>query len=661
MKILTVIPLQKNPFTEELTYFSSKNIEIGNIVSISIRNKKMLGLVVSSTMASEAKSEIKDMNFNLKKVIESKEISIFKTEFIDSVLRTSQYFISNKNYAFTTLIPTIIKEKYDEIAKFKNTTTDSKNLQATSSTNLKTQKLLFQTSLEERISYYKTFIRESFANKKSVYIVLPRELDIENFEEKLKKGIENFIVSIHSGLSPKNTLSKIEKIMTIEHPVLILGTAPFLSLPRHDIETIILERESDNAYKTISNQPLDLRVFVEIFASKMGVKLILADDLLSFETIGRQNLDNLEELRPLSFRVNFEGKIKILEKNKKEIINADTLEKKINPEKRKFKILTNESIEEIKNTLSKNENVFIFSLRKGLATSTVCKDCGEEVSCEECLSPLVLYIAKDGKKRMYVCNKCKTEKQSMTTCKYCDSWNLMPLGIGTDTVFEEIIKNFPKNKIFKLDSEVAKNSKTAKKIVAEFENTTGNILIGTEMAFFYLKEKVALSLISSFDSLWSIPNFKMSEKILHIVLNTINKTKNSLIIETKNINDSGINAIKNGNYLEYIQGELGDRRKLGYPPYKRFIKITCTGNKEEALKTREYLRELFKDYNPSIFGGFLTKSKNTYITNALIKIDISNWPVFENNLKSKIHQDISSRLNSLSFSFYKKIDPEDLL
>lgn len=661
MKILTVIPLQKNPFTEELTYFSSKNIEIGNIVSISIRNKKILGLVVSSITASEAKSELKSINFNLKKVIESKELSIFKTEFIDSVLLISKYFISNKNYAFTALIPNIIKEKYDEIAKLKNTTTDSKNLEATSSKNLKTQKLLFQTSLDERISYYKTFIRESFANKKSIYIVLPREIDIENFEEKLKKGIENFIISIHSGLSPKKTLAQIEKILTTEHPVLILGTAPFLSLPRHDIETIILEKESDNAYKTISNQPLDLRVFVEIFASKMGVKLILADNLLSFETIGRQKIDNLEELRPLSFRVNFEGKIEVLEKNKKEIINTSTLEKKINPEKRKFKTLTNESIEAIKDTLSRNENVFVFSLRKGLATSTICKDCGEEVSCEECLSPLVLYIAKDGKKRMYVCNKCKIEKQFITTCKYCNSWNLIPLGIGTDTVFEEIIKNFPKNKIFKLDSETAKNSKNAKKIIAEFESTAGSILIGTEMIFFYLKEKVALSLISSFDSLWSIPNFKMSEKILHIMLNTINKTKNHLIIETKNINDSGINAIKNGNYLEYVQGELEDRKKLGYPPYKRFIKVTYIGNKEDTLKTREYLKELFKDYNPNIFGGFISKNKNTYITNALIKIDTSDWPVFENSLKSKIKQDISSKLNSLSFSFYKKIDPEDLL
>jgi hypothetical protein len=67
MKIVTVIPLQKNSFKEELTYFSAQNIVLGSIVAISIRNKNTLGLVVSSIDASEAKSQIKEMDFNLKK------------------------------------------------------------------------------------------------------------------------------------------------------------------------------------------------------------------------------------------------------------------------------------------------------------------------------------------------------------------------------------------------------------------------------------------------------------------------------------------------------------------------------------------------------------------------------------------------------------------
>jgi primosomal protein N' len=313
MKIVTVIPLQKNSFKEELTYFSAQNIVLGSIVAISIRNKNTLGLVVSSIDASEAKSQIKEMDFNLKKITETKNISLFKQELIESSMLVSAYFAANKSAVISTLIPNILKENYDRISKIHALNQNKIQIYENTSKNIKTEKLLFQAPFEERMSYYKTLIRTSFANKKSVFLVLPTEHDIANFEETLKKGIENFVVSIHSGLTAKKTLAKIETIIALEHPLLIIGTAPFLSIPRHDLETIILEHENSNAYKTLSRPYLDLRTFVEIFASKIYAKLIFGDTLLRFETIGRRELGGLNELRPLSFRVSFEGDLRLIE------------------------------------------------------------------------------------------------------------------------------------------------------------------------------------------------------------------------------------------------------------------------------------------------------------------------------------------------------------
>lgn len=144
---------------------------------------------------------------------------------------------------------------------------------------------------------------------------------------------------------------------------------------------------------------------------------------------------------------------------------------------------------------------------------TLCKDCQETVSCEKCGAPLVLYMSLQDKKRMFVCNRCEVNIDGDTTCAACGSWNLLPLGIGTDTVYEEVKKILPKTKVFQLNKESAKNSRGAKKIIKEFEENPGSVLVGTEMAFFYLKNKVPLSIIASFDSLWSIPNFRMGEKL----------------------------------------------------------------------------------------------------------------------------------------------------
>ncbi len=665
MKILGIIPLKKGFLKGDLTYFSAQDIQPGSIVTVMLRSKEILGLVISSRDASHSKINIKDMDFQLKKVIEAKGKSIFREEYLKSILLTGDYFASNPNNAIVSLIPAIFREEYDQIfriikrsEKIAETPTLNSSLESESK-NIHNEKLLLQDVALDRISTYKTLIRENFAAQKSVFIVLPTEGDILSFEEYLSKGIEGFTFSFHGNLKDKKIIEKFEKVITTKHPVLILATAPFLSIPRKDIGVIILEHESSNSYRMLSRPHFDLRVFVEIFASEINTKLIIGDTLLRFETIAKKDMEYYTSMHPLSFRINWSGEINV------ENPRSD----KQNPE---FKIFTDKTIESIKHKLSKGKNVFIFALRKGLASVTVCRDCGEMVSCLKCAAPLVLYNlqtndTEEKRSGMFVCNKCEEEKNPDTVCTYCKSWNLMPLGIGTDTVVQNIEKiiakdpDFPKAKIFQLDKESAKTKKGAEKIVKEFEEHPGSILVGTEMALFYLTQKTTLSVIASFDSLWSIPNFKMSERIIQLVLAIISKTEDRLIIQTKNENDDAIRAIENGNLLSFIRSELEDRAKLSYPPFKRFIKIKHLGSKSETTEAKMLLANVFKDYKPLIFSGFIAQIKNQHVTNALIKLNIDEWslPILAPN--SSIDRRLLAKLLSLPPSFEVSVDPEDLL
>ena len=144
-------------------------------------------------------------------------------------------------------------------------------------------------------------------------------------------------------------MEKIDGLLCTDHPILILGTAPYLALPRGDIGTIILEHESSSSYKTFTKPNIDLRVFVEIYASRINAKLIFSDTLLRFETIARGDksgeVGSIAALSPITFRVNFDRKIETLDKGSK------------------FRILEDESIKEIENNLEHRKNVFIFSVR----------------------------------------------------------------------------------------------------------------------------------------------------------------------------------------------------------------------------------------------------------------------------------------------------------
>lgn len=645
MKIVTVIPLSKGIFKEELTYFTAKEISNGSVVKIPVRNKSILGIVISSTDASDTKSNIKNMSFNLRKITEIKENSILLNQFLSTGIEVSEYFASSKSNTLLSLIPTSFRENYDKISKL-----NKSDIEETGKiNNIKTEKLLFQTNKEDRISYYKTLIRSSFAEKKSLFFILPTEQDVETWSKELSRGIENFSFKAHGGMSEKKQIEAFKNIMETDHPILVIASPQFLSIPRKDIKTIILENESKTSYKMMVRPFIDFRIFAELYAQKIQAKFILADTLLRFETLGRK--EEFTEISSLSFRLNFEGEIEIKDPNPKNEGEAS----------KKFKLLSEENIEEIKNTISKKQNVFIFSLRKGLATITVCKDCSSPVLCNNCSSPVVLYLSRDGKKRMFICNKCKTQMDPQMKCPHCDSWNLTPLGIGTEGVEEEIKKNFPKTKIFKIDKESAKTNAGAIKIIKNFENEEGAILIGTEMAFHYMTQKVDLSIIASFDSLWSIPNFKMSEKILHIIFSTISNTTKKLIIQTKNEKDEILKSINNESILSFVREELQDRKNLNYPPYKRFIKISYIGDKENTYVAKKELQETFKEYNPEIFGGFVAKLKNKFVTHMLIKIDLEKWSLTDIYKERMIDKKLLTKISNLPPQFIVNVDPEDLL
>ena len=153
MKIVSVIPLKKGVLKEELTYFTSQEIEVGSIVNIPVRTKKILGLVFSVEDVSEAKTNIKNMNFNLKKIIEIKEQSIFKNEFIESTFLVSKYFASKKNIGITSFIPAVLKEEYDKISSLVKKNNLVKNDIPGETKKIKSEKLLFQAPLDDRISF----------------------------------------------------------------------------------------------------------------------------------------------------------------------------------------------------------------------------------------------------------------------------------------------------------------------------------------------------------------------------------------------------------------------------------------------------------------------------------------------------------------------------
>ncbi len=654
MYIATVIPISKSVNKEQLTYFTAKEIPLGSIVDIPVRSRTTEGIVINIEEAQNLKSAVKDASYQLKKIGQVYGLAPYRESFFKACELMKNYSVSTTGSVIDAMLPQIFIEKYNEIEKiaYRKPEINQKDL--------KHEKLIFQALSSDRMSWYRTLIREAFAKKESVYICVPTEYDIDKFYESFTKGIEQYVYKFHSHLGKKKLVADYNKAVTEEHPILIIGTGMYLSIPRYDIRTIVVEHESSGGYKQIRRPYIDIRSFVEVLAECEKIKLIYGDTLLRPETLYRHEMHELGEVASPLFR---------LPQVERQII-IDMKDEVDNKGQHVFTVLSDTTKKMVAYALEHKETSFLFSVRKGLAGVTVCHDCGHTLLCEHCHTPVVLYGSKqktadkEAVDRLFMCNKCGNKGSTQVRCPKCESWNLTPLGIGTDRVVEELKTNFPDATIVQIDKETTASEGEMKKACNVFYGTKGAILVGTEMAFSCMKEEVIHSAIISFDGLLSIPSYNINQKILHLIEKLSSITVRNMIIQTRIPENIVLKHVLLGNVLPLFRSDLKEREDFGYPPYKRLIKITFTGTAKENEKARIYLEKIFSEYEPQIFSAFVSKIKGQYVTNTVIKVAKQVWPfppkenVMENNTD---YRNLYEKLASLPPQFSINVDPEDLL
>lgn len=646
MKVTTVIPLAKGIFKDELTYFTSKEVVVGMIVSIPIRKKNIDALVVDVADLSEVKADVKSSNFNLRKINRVKGQSIFSNEFFDATKEIKKYSLGTQGQIIYSLTPNFIFEEYEKIYKPKIEDKPA----STKAMAGKQEKLLFQAPFEDRLTYYKTFIRESFAQKKSIFICLPTIHELNAFADILKKGVENYTYIFNGTLTSKEQTTRYNKMMKETHSVLIIGTGQYLFIPRKDISVYILERESSPGYKMMSRPFFDVRVFLEIYSKLRGVKLIFADSLLRTETIWRHSEGEFGEISPLGYRIE-----PIIDSiiDMKEDISGNT---------RKFSVLSNEIKEIIKQNLEHKKHTFLFALRKGLATITTCRDCDTVVLCDKCNSPLILHAIQKNEgpeHRIFNCPICKIEKNPYMVCRICGSWNLVPMGIGTELVENEIKKEFPTAPVFRIDKDSIKTPKQALTMVADFYKQ-GGILIGTELALFHLTEKVENVIVVSFDSLFNLPSFRMHEKIIQLLIILSSYSEKKVIVQTRFAENNILQPLVIGNLINFYREEIAMREQFQYPPFVTLIKLSYSGKSEDVEQAKSFILEHLADYKPKVFRAMRNKTGLVSI-NVALKIPRASWLIPAIKLGGSIDHILHSLLSALPQSWTIQIDPEDLV
>jgi primosomal protein N' len=145
------------------------------------------------------------------------------------------------------------------------------------------------------------------------------------------------------------------------------------------------------------------------------------------------------------------------------------------------------------------------------------------------------------------------------------------------------------------------------------------------------------------DSLFSIPDFGMSERVFYLITRLREAASEALILQTRNAGESILLHAAGGNVLDFYREEIAEREETAYPPFSLFVKVTTSGTPEQIERKAAHLQSLFGEHHPHFTLGRELAM--------ILRVPRSSWP-------SKA---ILSNLLLLTPDFLIKVDPESII
>lgn len=636
MNVIEVIPIARTIGTETLSYFTGEDIPLGALVKVPLRKKKINGIVVASHTVSDIKSQVKTADFSMRKIEELTSTSFLSPEFMRAVQKTAAYFAAPIGSILTQTVASNLFSYPDKLVP----------KLPTPSVYTPMERFVVQGDDLERSSHHKSLIRQEFARKRSVVILVPTVEDGNYMHKLIEKGIEEYTVFLHSGISKKGLKETLHKIQNETHPMVIFVTGPFLALPRPDIATIIIERENAKGYRTPKRPYIDYRIFAEFLAKESNSHLYVGDILLRTETLERQSHGDFVESPPFKWRSLSTAEDTLVDMRPDR--NADKASQK-------FQIFSPLAEEIIHKNRSQSEHMAIYATRRGVAPMTVCGDCQNIVTCRKCSSPVVLHEPKakaSGESLpFFLCHRCGDRRGADETCSVCDSWKLGTVGIGIDLIAKKLRDKFSDIKLYIVDADATKTEKEIRETIAKWRAAPGSILLGTDMMLSYLHEPIHNVLVVSLDSLFSLPDFRIQEKIVYTLTKLRTLASRTFVLQTRKAQEKILEYAMKGNLADFHRHHVAERKQFNYPPFAVLIKITLEGNRDQIVKEMESLQSFLAPHDIEVFPAFTHTVKGNFVLHGLIRIPRNEWP----------NEELVTKLQSLPPYVALRVDPESLL
>lgn len=625
------------------TYQSDEEIKIGTYCIVDYNNKKMEGIVVEKVNVLKKEFSIKSIEKVLDKRLDEKLFLLM--QFIHN------YYIE----PYGNLLSIIEKPEKKEYKDIKENNTKIEEVHLSDEqqkvyldivNSSKTVHLINGVTGSGKTQIYIKLIQKALKEDGSAILLVPEITLTSQLKKNLEKALGQNIALWHSKLT-KNAKIKYFNLIEEKKIRVILGARSAIFSNLSNLKYIIIDEEHESTYK----QDEAPRYHVKNVAIKRALlenaKVVLGSATPSFETMYQVKNKDIEE--------------HILKNRYNGAKLPEYIVKDISEEK---DFLTDELIERINEKLKNKEQVILLLNRKAYSIILKCRDCKKNMECDICTFSLTYY-----KNNILKCNQCGKTYKMMTRCKYCGSEKLEKKGTGTEKLEERLKEIFDEDRILRMDADSMTSKTKIDKAYQDFLNNKYDILIGTQiLAKGFHFPNVTLVGILNADQMLSYPDYRAYERSYQLIAQASGRSgregkKGQVFIQTYDKDSILINSIITNDYNLIYEEQMKLREKLGYPPYKKHIKILFTDTNENRLNKiasscYQYILNKLGTYAKiyPVAKCMVYKASKRYRVNINILYDRKNDKVIK-----KIIRKLIENRNRIVTRILVDVDPNNML
>ncbi|MDF1756765.1 MAG: primosomal protein N' [Legionellaceae bacterium] len=439
---------------------------------------------------------------------------------------------------------------------------------------------------------YLQVIAKVLEKKQQVLILVPEIGLTPQLLERFSSRFKEHMLVIHSNLNDTER-QQAWQLAHANEVQLIIGTRSAIFTPMPNLGLIVIDEEHDLSLKQMDGVRYFARDTALMRAFSANIPVILGSATPSLESIYNCRLK----------------KYTLLELNEKAIDSPPLHYQILDIRNQKLQNgLAKDTIELISEHLSQDNQVLVFINRRGFSPVLFCHDCGFVADCPYCDTHLTFHR----KINKLMCHHCGLVKPKTNRCGGCHGHNLVPIGVGTQRVYEYLSEIFPTTRVLRIDRDETSRKNAINEYLESIRSGDAQLIIGTQMlAKGHHFPNLNLVVILDADSGFYNQDFRALERLGQLLVQVSGRsgraeTPGQVLIQTALPKDPLLNILIQEGYESFADLLLDGRKQAMLPPYTNLamFRAQCS-SQQELLEFMHMVKKQLLIHDITVLGPAL--------------------------------------------------------